>query len=291
MTSYFECLNNNNKVIIDDINYRYIKSREITASGLTTIDTNYYSYGLSSGTIKFLEDVPSRNLFATLCRLTCPMNSNEHFIALNTDIYDTSIGYIVRPRIAGSNDAYVYVICSQAAAVTDIETIKAHLKIAFFSNQIPTDGNCGLRIYNSYGNMIFNSDYDIMSIRKSVFMNNMNGAKQSSCHFNTPLTRNEVIGYSDLCDREIGDFCAIQNIPGALYEHYQSRYNSTALFPMTGYITFTSNKIGLNFFIGRLIMYGGSNFAFDTTMINGDASNFPYYPVYNDTVNLFCLRS
>lgn len=288
MDTYFECTNSSNKVVIDDQKARYVKKREIYATKLATVGLNEYSYGVDSRP-NFLEAVPNKNRFKTLCRLTCPMKDDEILIAINTDLYSNSIGYIVRQKIKNDTNAYIYIICSAEAAQSNINVVKSHLKIAFYTDVIKDDSTFGLQIFDKNKKIIFNSCHDIMSIRSFVFKTNMNGTRSSNCYFNNPITRNYIIPSEDLCSFEPGDYCAIQCVPGALYEHEQ--YYGGAEFLMTGYIVFTGYSIGINYFIGRvLVMNTNNTFGVDLENINGDISNRPFYPTLCDIVSLFVLR-
>lgn len=256
MARYFEYIEQGQRAIIDDKTPRYIKSRSVVADTLTYSLDDSTSHALTSRQEQnLMQLIPNNVRIYALCVMTLPLQNGENLISIRTDLQDEYVGYSIRYPVSGTNIAYVYIYVGRGATIKDLNTIRSHLVINIYKRIIDATGNFGLQIFDSNGNIIFNSNASIMSIK--YFYNNPDviGAKiGNGIYFNDNVSVwNEIPNIGIIYRNLPTDSVCINNLPGGII--FGGEYsNGGATFCLSGYITFTASGIGLMFGIGQVNM-------------------------------------
>lgn len=254
MSRYFECSTDSGKTIIDDNTVRYVYSRGTVASGLGYLYDDSGSHGLTSRQEEnLMKEIPNDIRIKILCVIPLTLKQGESLIGIRTTLKDPYIGYSVRNPVAGSNTAYIYIYVARGSSVTDIKTVRNVLVIDLYTREISTRGKIGLQVFNQQGNMIFNSNNNIMSIK--YFYNNQdvigNNVGTGDKLFNNCTIWTAIPNLGVIYSPSSTDSVCINNLPGGTI--WGGNYsNGGAIFCISGYISFTNAGISVLFGIGQV---------------------------------------
>ena len=257
MSNYFEYIEQNSRTLIDDNTARYIKTRSLKASSLAIYvlddSASHALTGRQEQNLMYL--IPNEIRIKKLLVMKLPLLSGENLISLYSDLHDEYIGYSIRYPVVGTNIAYVYIYVGRGASTTDIGTIRQHLTINIYGREIYTGGNVGLQIFNANGEMIFNSNNNIMSVK--YFYNNPdiigNNVGTGIYFYNNCTTWNKIPDIGIIYNPTSAESVCINKLPGGII--WGGNYSGGgATFCISGYITFTSYGVSVMFGIGQMNM-------------------------------------